>query len=97
MSARPKNPFKPTFGVSPPLLVGRDELIGDFSDALDDGPGGPARATLYTGARGTGKTVMLNAVQDEARSRGWLVIAEAATPGLLKRLTGEHLPQLLAV
>ena len=96
MSARPKNPFKPTFGVSPPLLVGRDELIGDFRDALDDGPGGPARATLYTGARGTGKTVMLNAVQDEARSRGWLVIAEAATPGLLKRLTGEHLPQLLA-
>ncbi len=96
MSARSKNPFKPTFGVSPPLLVGRDELIRDFSDALDDGPGGPARATLYTGARGTGKTVMLNAVQDEARSRGWLVIAEAATPGLLKRLTGEHLPQLLA-
>jgi hypothetical protein len=32
MNVRPKNPFKPTFGVSPPLLVGRDELIGDFSD-----------------------------------------------------------------
>jgi len=39
---------------------------------------------------------MLNAVQDEARSQGWLVIAETATPGLLQRVTGEHLPQLLA-
>ena len=96
MSSSPKNPFKPTFGASPPLLVGRDELVGDFRDALDDGPGGPGRATLYTGACGTGKTVLLNAVQDEARSRGWLVITETATPGLLKRLTGEHLPQLLA-
>ncbi|MGC2373220.1 MAG: ATP-binding protein [Solirubrobacteraceae bacterium] len=94
--AHSRNPFKPTFGVSPPLLVGRNELIQDFSDALNDGPGAPARATLYTGARGAGKTVMLNAVQDEARSRGWLVIAETATPGLLQRLTNEHLPQLLA-
>jgi len=38
---------------------------------------------------------MLNAVQDEARSRGWLVIAETSTPGLLQRLTTEHLPRLL--
>jgi hypothetical protein len=95
MATRPRNPFKPTFGVSPPLLAGRDNLIEDFADALDDGPGTPVRATIYTGARGTGKTVMLNAVQDEARSRGWLVIAETATPGLLQRITGEHLPQLL--
>lgn len=96
MAPSARNPFKPTFGASPPLLVGRDELIQDFSDALDDGPGSPARATIYTGARGTGKTVMLNAVQEEARSRGWLVISEAATPGLLQRLTTEHLPRLLA-
>jgi AAA ATPase domain len=94
-ATRPRNPFKPTFGISPPLLVGRNELIQDFSDALNDGPGAPARATIYTGARGTGKTVMLNAVQEQARSYGWLVIAETATPGLLQRLTTEHLPQLL--
>lgn len=50
----PKNPFKPTFGVSPPLLVGRESLLDDFSDALADGPGAAGRATLYTGARGAG-------------------------------------------
>ena len=95
-AARQRNPFKPTFGVSPPLLVGRDELVRDFSEALEIGPGAPARATIYTGARGTGKTVMLNAAQEAARTRGWLVVAETATPGLLKRLTTEHLPRLLA-
>lgn len=92
-----KNPFKPSFGASPPLLAGRDDVRQDFSDALDEGPGAPGRATLYTGARGTGKTVMLNEVQYDAEARGWLVIAETATPGLVRRLTEEHLPQLLAV
>jgi len=96
MPLRPRNPFKPTFGVSPPLLVGRDSLLRDFGESLDDGPGAPGRATIYTGARGTGKTVMLNAVQEEARSRGWLVVSETATPGLVSRLVEERLPTLLA-
>lgn len=90
-----RNPFKPTFGASPPLLVGRDELREDFVDALDNGAGSPGRATLYTGARGVGKTVMLNAVEDDARERGWLVLSETATPGLVERLATEHLPTLL--
>jgi|GEM_PF-5670845 len=39
-------------------------------------PGPSGRATLYTGARGSGKTVMLNAVKDRAKERGWLVTTE---------------------
>ncbi len=91
-----RNPFTPTFGVSPPLLVGRADLLDDFVAALDDGPGAPGRATLYTGARGTGKTVMLNEVEDLARQHGWRVVSETATSGLVDRLVGEHLPALLA-
>lgn len=91
-----KSPFKPTFGVSPPLLVGRDQQLRDFADALEDGPGAPGRATLYVGARGTGKTVMLNEAQHRARERGWLVVSETATDGLVERLAREHLPRLLA-
>jgi hypothetical protein len=90
------NPFTPTFGSPPPLLAGREELIELFGEALDDGPGSAGRATLYTGARGAGKTVLLNAVEDAARARGWLVVAETATPGFLTRLTDDHLPRLLA-
>ncbi len=89
------NPFKPTFGASPPLLAGRDELISEFSDALGDGPGAAGRATLYTGARGGGKTAMLNAVQNVAEAEGWLVISETATRGLVERLTQSRLPELL--
>ena len=64
------NPFHPSFGVSPPLLVGRDSMIEDFVEGLEDGPGAAGRATLYTGARGSGKTVMLNAIEDRAKTFG---------------------------
>jgi hypothetical protein len=90
-----QNPFHASFGVSPPLLVGRDELLEDFVEALEDGPGSAGRATLYTGARGAGKTVMLNAVEDRARKRGWLIVSETATPGFVSRMTQQHLPRLL--
>ena len=90
-----RNPFHPGFGVSPPLLVGRDAVLHDFVDALENGPGSPGRATLYTGARGSGKTVMLNAVEDHARQQGWLVVSETATAGFVERITRQHLPRLL--
>ena len=89
------NPFHATFGVSPPLLVGRESVIDEFVGALEDGPGSSGRATLYTGARGSGKTVVLNAVEDRARERGWLVISETASPGFVGRITRQHLPPLL--
>lgn len=89
------NPFRPSFGNSPPVLAGRDELIEQFAEALDNGPGAPGRATLYTGVRGTGKTVMLNEVADVAYQRGWLVIEETASAGVTTRLVTQHLPTLL--
>jgi len=89
------NPFKPSFGVSPPLLVGRDDLIEEFAEALEDGPGSSGRATLYTGARGSGKTVMLNEVEDRAREQGWVVVSETASPGFIDRITRQQLPGLL--
>ena len=91
----PANPFKPSFGVSPPVLVGRDGLIEEFVEGLEDGPGAAARATIYTGARGSGKTVMLNAVEDRARELGWLVVSETASPGFVDRIARQELPRLL--
>lgn len=90
-----RNPFTPGFGSSPPLLAGRDELLGLIAEALEARPGHPARSTLYVGARGTGKTAMLNAVEDEARQRGWIVISENAGKGLAARLVGTQLPAAL--
>lgn len=82
-----RNPFKPTAGATPPLLVGRDDDLEEFAESLDDGPGAPGRLTIFTGARGVGKTVMLTEVADTALQRGWVTIAETATPGLIDRLS----------
>ena len=90
------NPFRPSFGVTPPLLAGRDTEILAFGDALDAGPGAPGRATLYTGVRGIGKTVMLNEAETQARQRGWVVVSETAVPGLVDRLTAHRLPEAAA-
>lgn len=81
------NPFSPTFGASPPVMAGRDELLDAIDDALATGPTHPDYTTLFLGARGVGKTVMLNAIEDLARARGWLTVSEdASTAGLLGRL-----------
>ncbi|MDN5684628.1 ATP-binding protein [Corynebacterium glyciniphilum] len=84
--ARIRNPFRASIGASPPVLVGRDSDIEDFDSALDDGPGTLERITLFTGVRGVGKTCMLNAVEDVARSRGWHVFAESADQGFMDNL-----------
>ena len=88
------NPFRPSFGTNPPLLVGREQMTLAIGDALDAGPGAPGRATLYTGARGVGKTVMLNEAEAQAKERGWVVISETASSGLMDRLINEGLPEI---
>jgi ATP/maltotriose-dependent transcriptional regulator MalT len=75
------NPFKPTAGATPPLLVGRSDTLEEFAESLDDGRGRPARLALFTGPRGIGKTVMLTEVADLALRRGWVTLPETATRG----------------
>jgi len=89
---RATNPFSPTFGVSPPILAGRQQILSSFRRALDEGVGSPGRATLYLGGRGSGKTVLLNEIEDIASQHGWLTVSETASPGLVERLTTQRLP-----
>ncbi|MCG7428188.1 ATP-binding protein [Helcobacillus sp. ACRRO] len=84
-----RNPFKPTAGATPPLLVGRGEQLAVFSEAIENGPGDPNLLTLITGARGAGKTVMLTELGEVARLHGWVVIDETATPGFTDRIADE--------
>ena len=90
------NPFRPGFGVSPRVLAGRDELVEEFDTALDEGPGSPLRSVLVSGARGMGKTVILNELEEVARGRGWLVVRLPETGDLLEELAATLLPRLLA-
>jgi hypothetical protein len=80
------NPFKPTAGAAPPLLVGRQPVLDAFQESIDDGPGSPYLLQLMTGARGVGKTVMLNELGEAALRNGWVVIHATAGPGMLERI-----------
>lgn len=80
------NPFKPTAGKIPPVLIGRQDILDDFAEALDNGAGAPGRLMLITGQRGFGKTVMLSEIRALARERGWFVAADNASIGMCDRL-----------
>lgn len=80
------NPFKPSFGSTPPVLIGRGQELEDFAMGLEEGPGSPNRATIFTGARGMGKTVMLSEVSEQASRNGWIAVDVTAAPGMLDEL-----------
>lgn len=84
---RTRNPFKPSAGAPPPLLVGRQEDVDSFVESIEDGPGAPGRLTIFTGPRGVGKTVMLTEVSGAVEQLGWVCIEDTATSGLIERLT----------
>jgi hypothetical protein len=67
--------------------VGRDAALSEVEESLADGPGAPARLSLFSGVRGVGKTVMLLELARLARERDWVVVADTATDGLVARLT----------
>lgn len=87
------NPFKPTAGGNPPALIGREQVARDFEKGIDNGAGAPGRIMLITGARGTGKTVMLSDLAKRARQRRWDVISETGSDGLCLRLLDSLAPQ----
>lgn len=81
-----QNPFRPTAGASPPEIVGRAGVLDEFAYGLRLRSGAPGLLTVFTGARGVGKTVMLGAAEDLARAQGWAVVSETATQGFTGRI-----------
>ncbi len=88
-----ENPFVPTAGSTPPELIGRKGVLDEFSYGMRIGSGAPGLLTIFTGARGIGKTVMLSEAEDLAREAGWAVVSETATPGFMGRM-GESMRRL---
>lgn len=68
------------------MLIGREAVIEDFAEGLDNGAGAPGRLMFLTGNRGCGKTVLLRELQRLASERGWVVISDSASLGLCDRL-----------
>lgn len=83
------NPFKPSAGSSPPELIGREASLERIREGVQDGPGAPGRVSLFSGARGIGKTVMLNEVESAYLADGWLRVRLTATPSMLGQLQAD--------
>lgn len=92
-----ENPFTPEFGIVPDVLAGRDSMLGAMRAALNASRRSPDLTTLFIGARGTGKTVLLSCVREEASRSGWVTTSATALPGMLDELyeqalySSEHL------
>jgi type II secretory pathway predicted ATPase ExeA len=81
-----QNPFTPVFGNVPPFLAGRSKFINDVMSGIDNAPGDPYRVVLFTGPRGSGKTVLLARIAEEAMRRGWIVAQALASPRMLDEM-----------
>ena len=79
-----QNPFTPTFGKSPAVLAGRDQLIQEMELALESGGGDPNLCSLFSGPRGVGKTVLLSYLASRAEAFGWVSVNVTARPGMLE-------------
>lgn len=55
-----KSPFTSTFRSVPPFLAGREHILRDINRGFINGPGDLNLSTIFTGARGTGKTALLS-------------------------------------
>jgi len=71
------------FGNVPPILAGRERLIDDVLRVLDNAPGDPNRITIFTGPRGSGKTVLLNKIAEDVEGSGWIAVHTVASLGML--------------
>lgn len=95
--ASPDNPFSPNFGSPPHYLAGRDDVLEAVrSVSLNLARVDFSRTTLIIGQRGSGKTVLLNRIQEIAEADGWLVVRIVAGRGFLGRLVDSQLPRVLA-
>ncbi len=79
-----KNPFTPSFGQVPLQMAGRAEIIGKMCAAFENGVGDPSLCTLFTGARGTGKTALLQLLARQAEQLGWISVSVTAISGMLE-------------
>jgi AAA ATPase domain len=91
------NPFRPGAGTSPPALLGRDDLIAQFSTtvrrAID---GRPGKSLMPIGLRGVGKTVLLNRFTEIADREGFAVgFIEAPESGDFRALLAIRLRKIL--
>ncbi len=76
-----RNPYTPNAGSRPPELAGRESEIKQFEVLVGRlKRGATEQSIIVRGLRGVGKTVLLNAFEDQAESEGFLTFYHELTP-----------------
>ena len=73
--------FSPAFGNRPSQLVGRESVMRSLLHGLGQMPGSRERSVVLLGQRGSGKTVLLWELADQASERGWVVASPTIASG----------------
>lgn len=75
------NPYTPNAGSRPPELAGREGQIEQFGVLIARlARGATEQSLVVRGLRGVGKTVLLNAFEDQAEAGGFLTYYHELTP-----------------
>lgn len=89
------SPFNPGYGKQPLVFGGHEREVEELTDVFDTLDFGENHSVLVSGLRGAGKTSMLTVLQDAARERGWLVISDDASAGLMDRVMRTTIPNIV--
>ena len=81
---RQDNPFTPMFGKVPAYMAGRERIVDDMVAAFEGNGADPNLCSIFTGARGTGKTALLTYLGYRAEQVGWVVASVTASQGMLE-------------
>lgn len=81
-----ENPFTPSFGEVPAHLAGRQQIIRDLGRAFCSRRRRPELTSIFSGARGTGKTALMSSLATQAESLGWIAVKTTALPGMLEEI-----------
>lgn len=81
-----KNPFDPNFGKVPQIYLGREKIVDNVVQSLEDGTG-PYQTSMIYGMRGVGKTSLLADITSKLEKKDdWIIVYLAMTNDLLETL-----------
>ena len=87
-----ENPFRPDFGRSPAIWSGRSDLIQPFAETMSKDQWSMSRSLVISGIRGSGKTALLNELEDVAKQNGWVLLRTTATADAYQHLVETAIP-----
>lgn len=65
-------------------MAGRTAILSDAQQAFENGVGDPNLASIFMGARGSGKTALLMQLSAESQKCGWISVNVTCIPGMLE-------------